>query len=103
MESENGVKTGNVGIDDDAGASGGKYIRFGQQAYQELFVSTTGNDSKDGKSQANAVKTINKAVQLANGHTRIRIMSGRYLQTVQIQKSNLIIEPFGNGDVDIVG
>ena len=103
VESENGVKTGNVGIDDDAGASGGKYIRFGQQAYQELFVSTTGNDSKDGKSQANAVKTINKAVQLANGHTRIRIMSGRYLQTVQIQKSNLIIEPFGNGDVDIVG
>lgn len=102
IETENGVLSGGAGLVNDSSASKGVAVKFGQP-YQDLFVSTTGSDSKDGKSQANAVKTINKAVQLANGYTRIRLMAGRYLQTVQIQKNNLIIEPFGNGDVDIVG
>src|SRR5690606_7572523 len=38
-----------------------------------------------------------------NGHTRIRLMAGNYIETVRIQKNNLIIEPFGNGDVNIIG
>ncbi len=101
FEAESG--TGTAGrFSGDSTASGGGGIRFGR-AYQELFVSTSGSDAKDGKSQANAVKSISKAVELASGPSRIRILSGTYYETVEIQKNDLIIEPFGNGDVTING
>ncbi len=103
IEPENGTLSGNVSGDSDAGASGGSFVKFGQQPYQDLFVSTSGSDSNDGKSQGNAVKTISKAMQLATEYTRIRIMTGKYTETVRIQKNNIRVEPFGNGDVEVVG
>lgn len=100
FEAEQGSSS--VGFISDSTASGGRAVRFGQP-YQDLFVSTQGNDANNGKTQASPVKTLNRAVQLATDYTRIRVLAGRYIQTVQIQKNNLIIEPFGNGDVEVVG
>lgn len=103
LEPENGTKFGNVSTESDSSASNGSFIKFGQQPYTNLFVSTSGNDSKNGSSQTEAVKTISRAVNLATGRTRIRILAGTYTESVRIQKNDLIIEPFGNGDVSIVG
>lgn len=100
IEAENGVGTARTFGDDSA--SGGNGIRFGQP-YKDLFVSTSGNNAKDGSTQANAVQTIKRAVELSNGPTRIRILAGTYIEQIVIQKNDLIIEPFGNGDVTVNG
>lgn len=97
---ESGNQSGSVSTESDP--SGGSYVRFGA-TYQDIYVSTSGNDSNNGTSTTQPVKTITKAVQLASASTRIRIMAGTYIETVKIQKSNLKIEPYGNGDVIING
>lgn len=103
IETEDGTASGSVSSFSDANASGGNAVKFGQHPYRDLFVSTTGNDANNGSSQTAPVRTIVKAVQLANDYTRIRVMAGKYTETFRIQKNNLIIEPFGNGDVEVVG
>lgn len=100
LEVENGNLTGNVGTISDILASGGGSIIFGRK---DLYVSTTGDDTRNGTTQAQAVKTIKKAVELASGNTRIRVLAGTYIEQITIQKNNLQIEPFGNGDVTIIG
>ena len=103
IEAEDGVVSGSAAGFADASASGGNAVKFGQHPYRDIFVSTTGSDTNSGVSQTAAVRTISKAVQLATDYTRIRIMAGKYTETFRIQKNNLIIEPFGNGDVEVVG
>lgn len=103
VEPENGTRTGTITQEcNDSLASGGCYVKFGS-IYKDIFVSTSGNDSKNGSTEALAVKTITKAVSLATDNTRIRIMAGTYTEQVLIQKSNLKIEPYGDGDVNIIG
>ena len=102
FEAENGTRTGNVCGKSDAAASGVSLVRFGQ-ACKDIFVSTTGSDSNNGTSVALSVKTLNKAVLLATGPTRIRIMAGTYIQTFRIKKNDITVEPYGNGDVNIIG
>lgn len=107
LEPEAGTRTGNASIEASSLTSGGSFLKFGQQPYTDMFVSTAGSDSNNGSTEALAVKTITKAVQLAkanNEHTRIRIKSGTYIEQVQVlNTNNLIIEPFGNGDVTVNG
>lgn len=103
FQAEDGICSGNASKILDGSASGGAAIKFGQACQKDIIVSTTGNDSKDGSSVANAVKTITKAVSLANSPSRIRLMTGTYVETVWIQKNDLTIEPYGNGDVNIIG
>ena len=43
-----------------------------------IYVSTTGDDSKDGSSEENAVATISKAVELAGDGDTINIANGEY-------------------------
>lgn len=100
VEPENGSAPG-MSISDSSASNGGA-VRFGQ-TYQSLYVSTSGSDSNNGQSQATALLTIGAAVQKATGYTRIRVLAGTYIETIRIQKNNLIIEPFGNGDVVING
>lgn len=102
LESESGVKSGNVCAQSDLAASGKSLVRFGGVC-KDIFVSTKGNDFNDGSTEALAVKTVTKAVALATGPARIRLMAGTYTETVSIQKNDLTIEPFGNGDVNIIG
>lgn len=109
FQAEIGTPSGNVSIENgDCSASGCSFIKFGQQAYTDLFVNnssscSTCSDSNDGSTEALAVKTIKSAVQKATDYTRIRIKSGTYIETIRIQKNNLKIEPFGNGNVTIIG
>ncbi|MEI6481401.1 MAG: right-handed parallel beta-helix repeat-containing protein [Candidatus Saccharibacteria bacterium] len=103
-EAESGVISGNACPVSNSFASGNSAISFGK-ACKILFVSTTGNDSNTGNSQAQAFKTITKAVAEANdpNGNRIRILAGDYVETVRIAKNNITIEPFGNGNVNIIG
>lgn len=102
VQPESGARTGNVCSDNDSQASGGGYIKFGKVC-TDLFVSTTGSDSNNGTTTALAVKTVGKALSLSSGPTRIRIMAGSYIEQVLIQKNDITIEPYGNGDVTING
>lgn len=104
IEPETGNMAGNVSIENDPSfASGAGYIKFGQPAYTDMFVSTSGNDFNSGASPALAVRTLARAVQLSGPNTRIRILAGTYIEQVSVKKNNLIIEPYGNGDVTING
>ncbi len=103
LEPESGTQSGNVTTENDSLASGGSYIKFGA-AYTDIFVSPSGNDNNSGATEALAVKTIAKAITKINGNTRIRIKAGTYIEQLTVQnKSNVIIEPFGDGDVVING
>lgn len=102
IQPEDGGRSGNVSVESDSSVSGGKYIKFGQQ-YTDLFVSPSGSDSNSGSQESQPVKTIARAIQRASGNTRIRLMAGTYIETNLIQKSDIVIEPYGNGDVTING
>lgn len=109
FQAESGLCVGNVSCESgDSSASGDGYVKFGQQAYKDLFVNnssscSTCSDSNNGNTEALAVKTIKTAVQKATDYTRIRIKSGTYVETIRIQKNNLKIEPYGDGEVTING
>jgi hypothetical protein len=106
IEPENGSTSDNACKISDPTASNTSSIRFSQQPcqiYHDIFVSPSGNDSRTGTTEAQAVKTLTKAVALAADFSRIRLMAGTYLEQVTIKKNNLIIEPYGNGDVEING
>ena len=63
-----------------------------------IYVSTAGSDSNDGLSEANAVATINHAVDIADG--KIVILAGEYTVT-SILNINKDLEITGQGDVTI--
>jgi len=59
-----------------------------------LFVSTSGNDSNDGLSKSNSLRTIQTAVDMATPGTTVFIKAGNYLdQTVRITKSGTASSP----------
>ena len=89
----------------DADASGaGDEVLSASDADPELaagntiYVSTAGSDSNDGLSEANAVATINHAVDIADG--KIVILAGEYTVT-SILNINKDLEITGQGDVTI--
>ena len=63
-----------------------------------IYVSTTGSDANDGKSQSTAVATLKHAVEIADG--KIIMLSGQYTVTnfLNITKD---LEIVGHGDVTI--
>lgn len=71
---------------------------FGQTTY---YVKAGGNDSNSGLSIAAAVKTIQRAVDLASSGDRIEIKEGTFNETVSISKSDLIVTNYDNGNVFI--
>lgn len=108
LEPENGANSSHACVENGAATSGGKSIKFQSQpclTYKDIIVSPTGLDSnsRDGSSAEQAYKTISFAVSKVASPSRIRIMAGTYIEQVTIQKTDIIIEPYGNGDVTING
>ena len=69
-----------------------------------IYVSESGNNESDGQSRATAVKTIAKAVELANaGPGRIIILEGTYAESNIVLDENNPIDIAGEGNVVIDG
>ena len=70
-------------------------------AFDTIYVSTTGNDNNDGSTVDNAVRTIAKALQLAQDSKYIKILEGTYYERDLTISRDIIIE--GEGNVILVG
>ncbi|WP_407432174.1 Ig-like domain repeat protein [Methanobrevibacter sp.] len=70
-------------------------------AFDTIYVSTTGNDNNNGADRNSAVRTIKKALELANGAKYIKILEGTYYERSLTISEDLIIE--GEGNVILVG
>src|SRR5262249_18012321 len=52
-------------------------------APRQLYVATTGDDSKDGLSPANAWRTLHKAARAAHAGDTVTLAPGRYLELLR--------------------
>ena len=69
--------------------------------FDTIYVSTTGNDNNNGATRTNAVRTISRALQLAQDANYIKILEGTYYERSLTVPYDIIIE--GEGNVILVG
>lgn len=71
-------------------------------AQTTYYVKAGGNDNNNGLTMATAVKTIQRAVDLAGSSgDRIEIKEGTFYETVNVNKDNLTITNYDDGDVHV--
>lgn len=75
---------------------------------RDLYVSLDGLDSSSGLTPALAVRTIERAADLALPGDTIRVMAGVYVQSIRIFRSGspgnpIVFRPYGDGSVVLDG